>query len=99
MKFDKLAVGMVLFDLHSYRMGNTTMRSLGVWPVRVVEIDAEKRRALCNWNGNAPTWYSEWNIEKLKGKKPILISTGMGGQRRPTREELAEIRAKAKAEK
>ncbi len=93
MKFDKLKIDTEMYDVHSYKMGNTTMRSLGVWSVKVVEIDFEKRRALCCWNGNPARWYSERNIEKLKQNKPVLISTAFGGQRRPTREELAEIKA------
>lgn len=96
MKFDKLEVGMELYDVHSYKMGNTTVRSLGVWRVRVKEIDAEKRRALCSWNGNSPKWYWERDIAKLKATEPVLIRTPFGARRRPTREELAEIKAKAK---
>lgn len=97
MKFDKLEAGMTLYDVGTYRMGNTSMRSVGVWPVYVKEIDVEKRRALVSWNSNGYQWYGERAIEKLKAKEPILIRTGLG-MRRPTREELAEIKAKAKAE-
>lgn len=57
-KFDKIKPGMVLLDIHSYRMGNTTMRKLGLWEVQVISVDAEKRTAVCRWNGNPPeTWY------------------------------------------
>lgn len=97
MKFDKLEVGMTLYDVGTYRMGNTTMRSVGVWTVYVKEIDTENRRALVSWNGNGYQWYGESAIGKLKEKEPILIRAGFG-MRRPTREELAEIKAKAKAE-
>ncbi len=40
MKFEKIKPGMVLLDIHSYRMGNTTMRQLGLWEVMVVSVDA-----------------------------------------------------------
>lgn len=92
MKFDKLVPGMVLYDVHSYRMGNTTLRSLGTWTVRVKQIDAERRCALVSWNGNQDQWYGESDFAKLKDKKPILIRTGMGGYRRPTREELKAMK-------
>lgn len=96
MKFDNLKVGQVLFDVHSYKMGNTTIRSLGVWTVYVKEIDAERRRAFISWNGNAATWWYGDKIAKLKETEPYLVRSGMI-TRRPTREELAEHRAKVKA--
>jgi hypothetical protein len=39
-KFDKIEPGMILLDIHSYRMGNSTMRELGLW--RVLGIDPTK---------------------------------------------------------
>jgi len=56
-KFEKVKPGMVLYDRHKYRMGNTTIRSIGEWEVRVLEVDSEKRTALCSWNGNRPETY------------------------------------------
>lgn len=99
MKFEKLEVGMVVYDVHSYKMGNTSVRSIGVWPVRIKEIDHEKRKVLASWNGNTPSWLYERDITKLKEKEPILIRTGFGAMRRPTREELAEMRAQAQQNK
>lgn len=96
MKFEKITPGMVLYDVHSYRMGNTTTRSLGTWTVKVLEVDAETRSARVSWNGNTPQWYSERQFASLKDKKPVLIRTTFGAYRRPTREELKEIRAKQK---
>lgn len=98
MKFEKLEVGMVVYDVHSYRMGNTSVRSIGVWPVRIKEIDHEKRRVLASWNGNTPSWLYQCDIAKLKEKEPILIRTSFGSMRRPTREELAEMQAKEQAQ-
>lgn len=99
MKFDKLTVGMTLFDVRSTRVGNTALKTLSLYRSKVVEIDNEKRRALISWNSNPASWYSEHGIEKVfKDKEPVLVKTRYGS-RRPTREELAEIRAKAKAKK
>lgn len=97
MKFEKIKPGMELYDVHSYKMGNTTMRSIGVWTVRVVSVDAERRSAICSWNGNKPEYYSESRLAKLKDKEPILIKAGLA-RRRPTREELKAIRAQQKAQ-
>ena len=96
MKFDKLKPGMIVWDVHSTRMGNTTLRTLGTWPVQVIEVDAENRRALVSWNGNKSSWMHEGFFEKLKAERPYLVRSGMGYYRRPTREELAEYRRKQK---
>lgn len=98
MKFEKIQPGMTLYDVHSTRMGNTTMRSLGTWQVKVLEIDTERRRARVSWNSNPPTWYSESQLAKLKGERPTLIKTAGGAYRRPTLKEMQEIRAKKKEE-
>ncbi len=59
-KFDKIKPGMTVYDRHKERMGNTTMRSIGEWPCRVISVDAEKRTAEVSWNGNpARTWYEQ----------------------------------------
>lgn len=71
-KFDKIEPGMRLLDIHSYRMGNTTMRRLGLWHVDVISVDKEKRSAVVRWNGNQPeTWYAR-DLQKLyrEGKEP-----------------------------
>jgi hypothetical protein len=68
--FDAIKPGDVLYDVGKVRMGNTTMRSLTVWRVVVQEVDAEKRRALVSWNGNATKWWSEAKIKKLRRSPP-----------------------------
>ena len=66
MKFEKLVVGMVLYDRHKYRAGNTTMRVLGEWRVRIISIDPEKRTAMASWNSNPPNRWRESDLAKLK---------------------------------
>lgn len=66
--FDKLTPGMILLDIHKYRMGNTTMRAWGCWEVRVISVDPEARTAMCSWNGNPPTKYREGDFRKLRTK-------------------------------
>jgi hypothetical protein len=97
MKFEKIAAGMVLYDVQSTRMGNTTMKSLGTWSVRIISVDQESRSAVVSWNGNPPRTYGERALAKLKARRPILIRTEMGRMRRPTREERAAILAEQKA--
>lgn len=80
-KFEKIVAGMRLYDLHSERMGSTTMRSMGVWFVDVLEVDVAQRRALVSWNGNKPEWKSAHTLTRYRAKRPELVTNGMGQQR------------------
>lgn len=67
-KFEKIKPGMELLDIHSEKMGNTTMRRLGMWKVRVISVDAEARTAMVSWNGNRPRLYTRRDLERLYTK-------------------------------
>lgn len=64
--FDRVKAGDVLYDVHSVRMGNTTMRRLGCWCVEVREIDTVNARALVSWNGNPEQWWHASRIRRLR---------------------------------
>lgn len=66
--FSTIKVGDRLWDVHSERMGNTTMRRMGSWPVDVIEVDPERRRAKCVWNHNVSraSWYTERQLARLR---------------------------------
>lgn len=71
-KFDLIEPGMTLLDIHSEKMGNTTMSELGSWPVKIISVDKLKRTAVASWNGNPPeTWYAR-DLQRLyrEGKEP-----------------------------
>jgi hypothetical protein len=68
--FSTLNVGDVVYDCHHTKMGNTTRSQLGTWLVKVLEIDVERRRALCSWNGNRASWWSERKLKPLRRSKP-----------------------------
>lgn len=68
--FNTLKVGEELMDIHSQRMGNTTMSELCKWRVVIKEIDAEGRRALVSWNSNTPQWWNENRLRRLYRKEP-----------------------------
>jgi len=89
MKFEKIEAGMTLYDVHSYSMGNTYLRSIGVWPVKVISVDKEKGCAVVRWNGNKEETYYRFALEKLKAKQPVLVRTAFGAYRRQTKEEKA----------
>ena len=68
---EKIQPGQILYDYHSVRAGNTTIRKEGHWFVEVIEVDLKNRKALCSWNGNPAKWYYEKGIKALKVKKKV----------------------------
>ena len=88
MKLESLKPGMVVYDVGTYRMGNTTMRSVGVWPVRIVEIDMEKRIVVASWNGNPPKRFVSSEATRWRKNEPLIIRSPMGRARLATREEI-----------
>jgi hypothetical protein len=71
-KFEKIEPGMTLHDIHSERMGNTTMSELGKWPVYIVSVDKLRRVAVVKWNGNKEEIWYERDLKCLyaEGKEP-----------------------------
>ena len=67
-KFEKIAAGMELLDIHRERMGNTTMSEWGLWKVQVVSVDRAARTAVVSWNGNRNEIWSAGRLEKLYTK-------------------------------
>jgi hypothetical protein len=52
-----LKPGDVVYDARMTRMGNTTMRRLSVWEVRIVEVN--ESYVVARWNGNpAKNYYA-----------------------------------------
>ena len=67
-KFEKIEPGMTLLDIHREKMGNTTMSEWGLWEVKVLAVDREKRSAVVSWNSNpARIWYAK-QLERLYTK-------------------------------
>lgn len=66
-KFGKIKEGDVLYDRHTYQMGNTTIRSIGEWEVKILRILRELRTpgAIVSWNGNSEEFYTRQRLEKL----------------------------------
>jgi hypothetical protein len=67
-KFKKVTNGSVLLDIHSHQMGNTKMRELGCWDVRIIKKDS--LGAEVSWNGNRPEYWYARDIEKLYVNPP-----------------------------
>lgn len=81
MTFEKLKVGDVYYDVHSYRMGNTTIRSMGVWTVKVLSLNPASETAVVSWNGNRSETYYRNDWKKLRVKQPEMETNAFGAQR------------------
>jgi len=92
MKFEKLQPGMTVYDVGRHKMGNTTLTTVAVWSVRVLEVDAEHRRVVASWNTNTPRTFHERDVKKWREKAPLLVGTMLGGKRLATREEQKAAR-------
>jgi hypothetical protein len=82
-KFEKIQPGMMLFDVHSERAGNTTMKRWGDWPVRVISVDADSKSAMVSWNGNEPTRRYHHRLRKLYAKVPPKLAEKIADSNRP----------------
>lgn len=68
-------------------MGNTTLKTVVVHPVVIVEV--HDNHVIATWNGNAPRRFGESVVKGWKKEKPLLIREGFGQMRLATREEKA----------
>jgi hypothetical protein len=57
--FTSLKVGDIIYDCHRHRVGNTMATELGIWKVRILEINLKERKVLVSWNDNTPQWKNE----------------------------------------
>jgi len=89
MKFESLKPGMVVYDIRKHRMGNTTINTLSLYEVRVLEVDHEKGKVTYSWNGNRSVVSSRYACEPWKKNKPLIIRSAMGYCRLATKEEKA----------
>jgi hypothetical protein len=67
-KFEKIKAGDELWDYHSERAGNTTMRRWSNWRVEVRSVDAVARTAVVSWNGNPDQTWTCYRLERLRRK-------------------------------
>lgn len=83
-KYEKIQVGDVLYERRRYKMGNTTISSIGEWPVLIKSLDSVKRTAVVSWNGNSnETWCAD-RLAKLfdwsmRDKTQAEVTHGMLG--------------------
>ena len=86
-----LTPGQVLFTVRRHKMGNTTISTVAVHTVKVLEVHEDY--VLATWNGNTPRKYRSAQVSKWKVKAPVLVSGGFGQKRLATRAEQAALQA------
>lgn len=64
--FNTVKPGDILYDCHTHRAGNTKMRVMGVWQVRVISVDEAGGFVVASWNGNKPERYYTSSIRRWR---------------------------------
>lgn len=100
-KYEKIQPGMVLFQRRRYTMGNTTMKSVGEWPVKIIRLEngGALRGAIVSWNGNREHWWSERELTTLYdwsmyGKDVVVTKNICGSVIKVRKMTKAEIKAR-----
>ncbi|MFA5071160.1 MAG: hypothetical protein WC511_02205 [Candidatus Pacearchaeota archaeon] len=94
MKYEKLQNGMVLYQTFKTRMGNTLVKTVIVYAVKIVELLPERRGAMASCNGNPPTYWGEKSLAKLKKDQPVMVKNFIGSSRLETAKEKKDRLAK-----
>ena len=94
MKLERIEVGATVYDVGRRKMGNTTMKTVCVWPVRVIEVDLTARTVKAAWNFNPARIYTEREFSKWRAEKPMLVGSITGKKRLATAEERKAAREK-----
>lgn len=87
----KLKPGQICYTVTRHKMGNTTLSTISVHHVRVIEVHED--HVVASWNSNAARKYFDRDVAKWKVNKPVTISGAMGYRRLATRAEIAEMKA------
>ncbi|MGB3251653.1 hypothetical protein [Buttiauxella gaviniae] len=91
MKIAALSSGQLVYSVDKTTMGNTSLKTISVYPVTVTEV--RETSVMASWNGNAPRRFSEAAVKKWKVEKPVLVSNGFGTKRLATKDEIAQMKA------
>ena len=91
MKISALSAGQLVYSVEKTTMGNTSLKTISVYPVTVTEV--RETSVMASWNGNAPRRFSEAAVKKWKVEKPVLVSNGLGTKRLATKDEIAQMKA------
>ena len=77
-KFEKLQPGMVVFDVGTQKLGNTSSSTVAVWRVRIIAVNRDEETVLASWNGNTPTLFDKYQWQRWRLSEPVLVRSGFG---------------------
>ncbi|WP_341721567.1 hypothetical protein [Enterobacter hormaechei] len=93
MIFTKIIRGFIrVWSVTRTKMGNTTISTVIVHPVVIIEI--HDNHVIARWNGNAPRRFGETAIRGWKKEKPLLVREPFGNVRLATRAEKTAMQEK-----
>lgn len=92
MKYDSIRAGDTYYTVKRQKMGNTTMTSIVVHPVKVISCNSVKETVVASWNYNGERTFYERDYSKWRKTKPLLVKSGLG-YRLATREEIKAHKA------
>jgi len=87
MKIEKLIPGMIVYDCHKEKAGNTSIKTWGVWKICIISVDIETGTVVAKWNNNPARVYGESSWKKWLLEEPLLVSSGFFRNRKATKEE------------
>ena len=72
----EIKAGDILYDVHSVRSGNSTMRRMAWWPVRVYAVSDDGRYAWTSWNSNPVCRTHMSTLRKHRRSIPAKLADG-----------------------
>lgn len=93
-KLDRLVPNQILYTVSRGRMGNTTISTVRVHEVKVIEVNTTEGYVIASWNHNAPKKCYEGEVSRWKVSEPITVEGFFGSRRLANKEEKAAILAK-----
>lgn len=92
MKLKSLKPGMTVWLVRKHLMGNTTLKTISIYEVNIIDVNQKEGWFTYTWNGNAEQKGREHTASQFKKNKPVTIRCAMGHRRLATREEIKEMK-------
>ena len=92
MKLSSLKPGMTVWSVRKHLMGNTTIKTISVYEVNIIEVNHDEGWFTYSWNGNSVQKGHDHTASQFKKNKPVTIRCSMGYRRLATRAEIQEMK-------
>ncbi|MEQ9223779.1 MAG: hypothetical protein RJQ08_11770 [Salinisphaeraceae bacterium] len=84
MKLSSLSAGQTVYEVVRRKMGNTSLSTVAVVPVRIEAVDEFTGFVRARWNDGPARSFQERQWKKWRLKRPVLVDCGSGRQRLAT---------------